>query len=123
MLVNGYQIVPCENNDEFEEVFMDCLVDAMSDRSLTPGCIVIPTNLNLKYSAEGGLGLAIGRYFIVIPSFISPMKKDAVVLAIREAYEFLFSTVFERLNLGNIHETVIVPKREYGLEIEIRRIQ
>jgi hypothetical protein len=123
MLVNGCQIVLCVNNDEFGEVFMDCLVDTMSDRPLTPGCIIIPTNLNLRYSSEGGLGLAIGRYFIMIPSFIQPIKKDEVVREIGEAYEFLFSTVFERLKLGDIHETVIVPEQEYGLEIEIRQIQ
>lgn len=124
MLIDEYQIVPCENNDQFDEALIDCLVDAITlDKPLTLGWIVIPTDLNLRYSAAGGLGLTIGRYFITIPTFVSPMKKDPVLRVIREVYEFLFSTAFKRLRLGDIRETVIVPEREYRLEIEIHQIQ
>jgi hypothetical protein len=122
MFIDGYQVVLCEK-DDFGEIFSDCLLEVMTEKSLTPGCIVIPTSLNLRYSGKGGMGLTIGRFFITIPSFDSPPKKDKVVAEIKEVYEMIFNGADMPLNIGGIQETIIIPEREYRIEIEIIRLQ
>jgi hypothetical protein len=122
MFLDGYQVVPCDK-DDFGETFSDCLLDVMTEKPLTPGCIVIPTSLNLRYSEKRGLGLTIGRFFITIPSLNSPPKKDEIVAEIKEVYEMIFNGADMPLKIGGIQETTIVPEREYGIEIEIIRLQ
>jgi len=122
MFIDGYQVV-LSAKDDLEESILDCLVDSMTEPCLTLGCFEIPTHLNLRYSEQGGLGLTIGRFHIVIPSFDSPPGKDEVVALIRQVYEGTFDCVDMPLRIGSIKENVIAEGEEYGLEIEIIRPQ
>ena len=118
MFLDGYEWKFCEGS-ELPDVLADCLIDAMLAIPRKPGSVLVPMNLNLRYSEKRGLVLTIQNFFISIPSFSSPPGKDEVVRTIREVYKDVFETSGIRLNIGEIRETIIADDREYGLEIEM----
>jgi hypothetical protein len=96
----------------------------VSEADEKPGCIVVPTNLNLRYSEEGGLGLAIAGFYVAVPSFENPPKREEAVKIIREAYETMVQSIAALpLRIGEIREIPIVPEMEYNLEIELHHLQ
>ncbi|HLM84159.1 MAG TPA: hypothetical protein VK254_03045 [Candidatus Bathyarchaeia archaeon] len=120
----GYDVKTCTAAD-FQDTICDCLCDVMvSEADEKPGCIVVPTNLNLRYSEKGGLGLAIAGFYVAVPSFENPPKREEAVKIIREAYETMVQSIAALpLRIGEIREIPIIPETEYNLEIELHHLQ
>lgn len=123
MEYEGWDVKPCKAA-EFQDTICDCLCDVMLSEPEKSGCIVIPTSLKLQYSEKGGLGLAIGGFYVAISSFENPPEKEEAVKIIRETYEIMVQQIAGLpLRIGEIWETPVIPEMEYDLEIEILHLQ
>lgn len=123
MEYEGYEVKLC-TSAEFHDTICDCILDVMLSEPEKPGCVVIPTSLKLQYSEKGGLGLAIGGFYVTIPSFENPPEKEEAVKIIRETYEIMVQQIAGLpLRIGGIRETPVIPELEYDLEIEILHLQ
>lgn len=123
MELDGYDVKPCKPA-EFQDTICDCLCEVMLSKvDEKPGCIAIPTLLNLRYSEKGGLGLAIGGFYVTIPSFENPPERQEAVKIIRETYEIMIQLIANLpLRIGEIRETSVIPKMEYNLEVELLQL-
>lgn len=117
-----YETLTC-TADDLLEVLCDCIADVMlSDTGESEDGIVIPEKLSLGYSDKGGMGLAIGWFFIICDK--SPPDRESVIKIIREAYEMMLISIGGLpLRIGEIKIIPSSHEKECSLEVELHQLQ
>jgi hypothetical protein len=120
-IVNCFEIRPCKSVDLLG-VIADCISDVMISESNESRGMIFPTELSLGYSDEGGLGLAIGPFFITCDN--SPPNREDVIRIVKEAYEIMLVSIAGLLvRIGEIKVIPLARQEECNLEVEILLLQ
>lgn len=119
---NGYEIKPCAAGNLLE-VLCDCIADVMlSDTGESEDGIVFPVELALGYSDKGGMGLAIGWFFITCDN--SPPDRDSIIKIIKEAYKLIIEDISGLpMKIGEIKIIPSENEKECNLEVELCQLQ
>ena len=111
---DGFAIRSCEP-DDLSDAISDCLMEAMiSGGDEEDDSVVVPTELSLGYSDEGGMCLKIGSLFVICDNH--PPGKEEMIKLIKEVYK---TTVVSIAGLPvRIGEITVVPS-EHETECDL----
>jgi len=100
--MDDYLVLQCESA-MLLDVVTDCLWEVIGANLEQRNKFSLPVELELAYSQRGGMGLAIGRYWIVCET--NPPDKEGVKKLLRRAYDSIFSGIKHcPIRIGRITE-------------------